>query len=95
MTISSREGKSAQTASQPIPHEMELKFWASAVSENDHPKKLVISLIYYLGKHFTIRGGSELHKLEHNKDVILSQSEGEGELSIFTENRSSKQGMED
>ena len=51
--------------------------------------------MYYLGKHFAIRGGSELHKLEHNKDVLLSQSEGEGEILIFTENRSSKQGMED
>ena len=70
----------------PIPHETEIHFWSSGVLGVDDPKKLLFALVFYVGKHFALRGGTELHSLKYNHEIKLTIND----YLIYEETRSTK-----
>lgn len=38
----------------------------------DDPKKLIFALVFYVGKHFALRGGTELHSLKFNHEIKIT-----------------------
>ena len=89
MKKSTREGKvSGLRACEPISKDMELKFWSSEMLGTDHPKKLIFTLMYYLGKHFALRGGTEMHRLQMDKFTL--KNENNKETLLFIENTNTK-----
>ena len=85
-----KQGKvSGLNASQPIPFDIEMKLWSIGMLGVNHPKNLIFTLIYYIGKHFAIRGGCELHRLKVQNELNLVFQNDE-EVLEFVENHDSK-----
>lgn len=84
-----------QRASQPISGDIEMELWERGDLGTATPKQLLFTLIFYVGKNFALRGGTELHQLQYNKDIVLS-TDVNGECLVFVEctaNKTNNRGL--
>uniref|UniRef100_A0A1I8H6L5 DUF3504 domain-containing protein n=1 Tax=Macrostomum lignano TaxID=282301 RepID=A0A1I8H6L5_9PLAT len=81
MKMSTRDGKgSGLRHAGPVPSSIEEKLWSEGVLGSDSPRQLVSSAVWGVGKHFALRGGSELRDLEYNRQIQLEAIDDEGGL---------------
>ncbi|PAA85249.1 hypothetical protein BOX15_Mlig005367g15 [Macrostomum lignano] len=90
MKEATREGLVPGTnASSPIPATLEEELWQKGRLATTSPKLLLFTLVFYLGKQFALRGGTELHGLRYSCEIQLQHEDGQ-ELLVYCENRATK-----
>lgn len=90
MKESTKEGKGAGLRkANAIPNDAEERLWSEGILGLSTPTKLQNALLWLVGLHFALRGGSELRDIEFEKQVRLGFIDGE-ECLEYKENRITK-----
>ncbi len=93
MNECTREGLGCIESSDVISIEKENKIWANGLLGDQHPHKLLDTLIYLLGIHCALRGGEEhrqLHRPGHNSQLRIGSDRDGKKCLVYKADPKSK-----